>query len=222
MYMNVQNICIRNQAAWNTVTAFSNSYGSFSGVVNDINSLNKQLQNNSKGITDTKKQLKKTMAEKTMVLVGAMKAYANFSQVTTLAGVISTTSSTITSAKDVDADDICLNIVDKATSVLPQLADFGTTQVQIDAAVAAINAFVGTIGKPKTEIVLNKTYNEQVASLFKEADSLLSGQLDGMILRFKEENENFHNEYLNARKIGGYSSVKKEETTEAEGDKKEA
>lgn len=214
MYMSVKNICVRNQVAWNTVPAFNSSFGSFSTHVEKINALNKQLSNGTKSTTDNKRQLKKTMVDLSMVLVGAIKAYVSVSKDASLAGVSATTASSISSAKDVDADDLCLNIVDKAVSVLPHLADFGTTQAEVDAAKAAITAFADMVGKPKTEILVNKSYNEQVSALFKETDDLLSGQLDAMMLRFKTNNEVFYSEYNSARRIGGFPPPKKDEVKE--------
>ena len=211
MYMNVKNICARNQVAWNTVPAFNSSFGSFSTQVEKINALNKQLQNSTKSTTDAKKQLKKKMVEETMVLVGAIKAHVNITKDASLSGASLITASTIASAKDVDADDLCMNVVDKAVSVLTQLADFGITQAEVDSAKAAINAFAEMVGKPKTEILINKSYNEQVSSLFREADNVLSGQLDAMMLRFKTNNEVFYSEYNSARRIGGFPPPKKEE-----------
>jgi hypothetical protein len=212
MFMNATDVCIQNKSAWNGIVAFNNSFAAFSAKVGKINVLNTQLQNSSKTTTEQKNFLKSEMAHRTMAVVGSIKAYATVTKNIPLLEVAGITLSTIMSTKDVDADDVCLNVVEKAKTVLPALADYGTTQVEIDAVTAAITAFTEMIGKPKTAILTNKSYNEQISALFKEADTHLSGELDALMNRFKLTDEVFYNAYHAARKMPSPSISKKDET----------
>jgi hypothetical protein len=214
MFINTSDVCKQHQQAWSGIVAFNNSFNFFTAKIAKINELNTQLQNSSKTTTEQKNFLKKTMADKTMVIVGSLKAYASVNKDISLQEVSNITAGKIMASKDVDADDVCLNVIEKAKSILPGLADFATTQTEIDVAVTAINAYTDMVGKPKTAILNNKSYNEQINALFKEANAHLSGELDAMMNHFKTTNEVFYNAYTAARKVPSPVNKKEEEPTE--------
>ena len=220
MYMNVQSICTKNNTAWTTIPAFKKSYDNFVAGVKQLNELNTQLQNKSIPTTISKKATKQTMADRTMVLIGAAKAYASVVKDTALAARINYTHSQIMATKDVDADDMCMAVVEVVRGILPNLSEYAVSQTEFDATIGAIHNFSQLIGAPKSDIMTVKSLNEQMVAVFKNTDTILDEQLDNLMVNFKFTNETFFKEYTSARKIKAAAAAKKEEpakNTPAEG-----
>jgi hypothetical protein len=85
--------------------------------------------------------------------------------------------------------------------------------MELDAAALAINNFSEMIGKPKKDILVNKSTNEQIAAIIKSADNILNEEIDGLMQRFKTTREVFYNEYTSAKRLGGGSARKAEGET---------
>ncbi len=201
MFLAVIKICTANATAFGTLPAFGKAYTKFTALVEAINADNKNLQGDRTGITEDKYAQRQAMATATLVVSGALQAYANEVNNHTLAADANVVETDILQSKETDSDDICLHIHDLGMANLAQLADYGITQATLTALETTITNFTTKIGTPRQHVINTKTTRGNLETHFKEAETLLDKQLDKLMLVLKPTNADFYSQYIDARNI---------------------
>jgi hypothetical protein len=201
MYDAVSQFLNTYNAVWSGNSTIAGMVTAFNGHISVLNASDMAQKTITKGITETKKQAKLTMANAAMVIAKAGKAYASATNNLTLAANFNYSLSDIKEARDTDADDICQNIHDALQPFIASTSAYGANAASQTALQNAINAFSGLIGKPRSQqtIIINATLT--IAQHFDAANALLKDQLDPIMAQYKTVNAPFYNQYNAARVI---------------------
>ena len=81
------------------------------------------------------------------------------------------------------------------------MSDYQVNNTIIDSLQFLLNQFDVLIQSPRQAIIVNSEATKRLKELFKHADKTLKHELDGLMLRYKESNPDFYDEYINARII---------------------
>ena len=98
----------------------------------------------------------------------------------------------------------CHRVVSLARENLTILEGSGTEETQIDELEALANTMGSMIGEPRVSQAERKAANESLSAAINQVVTLLSEQLDRLMVRFKLSNTDFFAEYMNARHIVAY------------------
>ncbi len=201
MYQAVRTHLGTNQAIWSGVPAFVTAEAAFRGEVTNIQSLAQDQQQPSTGVTSAKQQLRGTMADAAMPIVGPLKALAAVTQDTELAADSDFTRSDFIYGRDTVGADNADKIHGLAAARVTELANYSVTQQQVDDLRSAIDAYRDSIGRPRQVIGTKAAATEQLEAAFVRADAVLNEQLDNLVEIFRLSQPAFYLGYQNARQI---------------------
>lgn len=201
MYLAVQKVCADNSSVWNGIVACTNAVTELQNKINEITAKRQIQEDNTKGITEDKTELRNKMVEKAMFVKGAIQAYATNTNNHALYESVNYSASEIKRIADTIARDRALLIYNKGNSNLTSLSDYGVNAGVLSGLQSSINDFAGIMASPRTAKSISKAATLEISELINEADVIVKKKLDKLMLQFKESNEAFYNTYLNAREI---------------------
>ena len=200
MFLNTQD-CLDNYSAdWTAIPIMLNYKNEFDELISRITAKSEDAQS-FMGVSEHKKQVKKTIAMKVSSLSGIIQAYASGNNNTDLANKSKTTLSEIEKIKDQDLDAIVKNIVKIAQEKMNELSVYGISDNMLTEILTSLDEFNAMIGKPRS--ILNSKFValETVAQLFDECNNLLRTKVDKVMLMFRETKPEFYSSYERARTI---------------------
>lgn len=136
-------------------------------------------------------------------IIGAVLSYATENALPELAAKVGYAPSDFIAGKARQVVTRANTIHAAAASVVEELADYGLTPAKLTAFKKKIDAFDGIKTSPRADIVYRSAANQLLPQLVRTAVNILNGQLDGLMVQFKDEHPNFYEEYFAARAIVG-------------------
>ena len=216
MYLAVRAVCDRNTNTWQPLQAFGDAYTEFGKRVQNIENIAQSQATDFTGISADKQLLRETMADATVETAKAVYAYAKRAKNNDLAAKTDVSRSSILGGRDTIAADTARSVHAAANANVASLAPYGITAGKLTALKAAIDAYAGSIAKPRDARAAGATATTQLANEFDAADALLTDQMDTLVPQFKSNNVTFVTDYQNARIIvdyvGGVSPAKPKPT----------
>jgi len=213
MYLAVIAACDRNKATWQALQAFGDAYADYGTHVQNIQNIAQSQAADSTGLSADKQQLREAMGDLTVEVAGAVYAYARKAKNNDLAAKVKVNRSDILGGRDTSAGDLARSVHAAATANVANLGPYGLTADKLAALKAAIDAYVGSIAKPRDARASGATATSQLADEFDAADEVLADQMDTLVVQFRSANPAFVTDYQNARVIvdstGGASSKAK-------------
>jgi F0F1-type ATP synthase delta subunit len=92
-------------------------------------------------------------------------------------------------------------ILNLAKQYAPELSNLTIDNAQIDEMEQAIETFNAVIAKPMDVITEKKQQTTNLAQLFAKLNSILYDKLDKIMVLYKENHEDFYNEYRTSRNL---------------------
>ena len=201
MYLAVNAVCDRNKSTWQALQAFGDAYADFGTHVQNIQNIAQSQAADSSGLSADKQQLRGQMADATVEIANAVYAYARKARNNDLAAKVNVNRSGILGGRDTAAADLARSIHAAASANLANLGPYGVTDAKLTALKSAIDAYAGSIARPRDARASSATATSQLASEFDAADTVLGDQMDTLVLQFKSANPAFVTDYSNARVI---------------------
>lgn len=153
------------------------------------------------GITVSKADLKKSACTSGSTVAAALFAYATSINDPILQAKANFTYSDLFKLKDDELPVILQNIHDDANTVVASLAPFGVTAAILTSLQNVTDDYAAEVSAPRNAVAQRKSYKTQLKTLFKEADTLLTTQLDKLALQLKAAQPGFYMTYKNNRII---------------------
>jgi hypothetical protein len=194
-------VLVKYHDTWTALPAFSASVEAFRSVVAQIRGVGADRATSTTGLTQTKADKKRLMAELALTLAGSGFAYANKQKDKTLQAMFKNSFSEPSGRSDNKSLDRCQAIHNQLVKLLPSLGDFQITNADVEELHVAIQAFKDAIGEKGSTKGTNVANTRRLSLLFSEADNLLKNELDKLMLRFRKSNPEFYNAYANARSV---------------------
>ena len=100
---------------------------------------------------------------------------------------------------------------------LPSLEGYSITEPELVVFDGQISAYEGDLPNHRVSVSERKAANAKLKDLYKEADEVLTSQIDRLMFRFSTAKPDFYAAYLNARKVVDYGTRhEKSESNEAD------
>ena len=190
MYRATEKHCDDNALIIAAVPAFQTA-STISKAIADIINITQLKDVALTGITIDKSNSKQTLCQIAADMAGIISAFASATSNNTLKQEVNFPVSKLLKTRDDELAPRCQNIHAKAVANLAALADYGITAAMLTGLQTAINNYSAETPKPRTALSQRKTYNANLAVLFKETDAILRDQLDKLVMTFKTSNPDF-------------------------------
>ena len=204
MYKAVQHICALNQADWNDLPAFVNTFSTFSTKVGQLDQLAEKQGMRLKGVrADLEVQRSKTI-QKAIVVQGALIAFTKDSENIVLRESLRFAESGLRRASHALCIQRIHHVLESATLHLSNLNDYGVTQVLVDDLELNLALLQEAVNTPRAAVVDRKQFTHAIRDLIQEIDQLLSDKLDQLSLVLRPAHAEFYDRYHYARTIVEY------------------
>jgi hypothetical protein len=191
-----------NAAAIATIPALGLAVPEWTGVVALIQTLGNKQGADLTGLAEAKANLRALMARRALIVKNKVGPFAARTGDAVLAAKVDVNPSDFVRARDTEADDIAIRILEAAQANEAALvADYGLTAALLDGLESAIEGYSALIGKPAAAIKGRKSMTEQLDAEFAAADALLETQIDPLIASLELDFPAFVADYANAKKI---------------------
>ena len=201
MYQTVKQHCSDNQTIWNKYLPFTDAFGRFETIFNGIDSYAQVQTLITKGVANDKQNSKDAIATKATDLCGIVRAYASKNNNQTLKKAVDYKFTLLRRKRDTLFVDTIKTIANQVEENLFNLADYNITATDLTELNNLIKNFNTILSSPRSKTTVRKNATKQLSVLFKEADTILKEELDGLVSNFKATNPDFVNQYTNARMI---------------------
>jgi hypothetical protein len=172
----------------------------------DLLGQHRQVQEtDNTGLTDNKIDLRLNLINHILPLSAAIKSHAIFTKNKELKAKASYTRSDLLNAPDPVLYDICLLLLNLATPILPELAKYFVDQQKCDFLETLLANFKAAIPQKRVANSASKVSTANIGEVFNSLTLFLKEEMDVLMLLYQQTNPDFYNEYLNARKIVGYT-----------------
>lgn len=201
MYYVVVDICNAHKKIWLTIPAFAESFDEFHSVFKEIQTVDEIKLTNTTGIAKNKKAAKYKLIDEVFKLIGSLTAYASMEKNHELKQMVNYNIWTLQRMRDTELESICRGILDTGTDVITALADYGTTESDLEVLQNKISEYDRLISAPRDAITHKAMATTMLKELFAKADHILKEQMDQLMVLFKDQNRDFYMLYFNSRKI---------------------
>jgi len=158
---------------------------------------------------EAKNEQKELCTELLLPLSGATSVYATDTHNTELKQKVDLNASELKKGSQTVFAQRMLGFNALIAPLLDQLMPYGITQAMLDEHREASELFVAMLPQSREKQKLLKTSSEKLEADINNAIlTIIEARLDKMMLIYKNTNPDFYNQYVNARKIGGWSRPK--------------
>jgi hypothetical protein len=215
MYQVVILRCDDNITIVDLNTAFKNSFADFKAISAQIGAKAQIAGAVITGIAANKSVSRNDLCSNAARIAGLIYAYAAKTGNNELKQAVNFSKTDLIRLKDGEHAPVCQNIHDAGIANKNALVDYGVTTEKLAALQAAIDGYTGEVARPRAAIVDRKVTKAQIKELFKQADAILTEQMDNLIEDFAADNPEFVAQYKAARIIIDPKTGKKltDETT---------
>jgi hypothetical protein len=202
MYRAVDNNLTANETTWKPNKGFSGIVDDFRKEKADFDVAAQKQAKETKGITDNKNATKMAVIKEAVLMTGNVRAYAKKNGHIDLFDQMNFSQTTFIRFTEVNLKVVLGNIYD-AVKGITDGGDFGVNTASVNKLKALIDAFVKTLGDPRTARDARKTATADIEEHIARVDEELD-LIDGMIGNFEDANHEFVSNHYNARGIDDY------------------
>lgn len=201
MYRAVEKHGDNNSTIIAAVPAFQTAFTNFKAKIAAITNTAQLKDTPLTGMVVDKSSSKQTLCEIATDTAGVIFAFASATGNQTLKQEVNFNLSKLLQTRDEQLAPRCQNIHARAIENKDALEDYGITDTKLTALQTAINNYAAETPKPRTALSQRKTLTSNLRQLFKDADAILTEQMDKLVSNFKAANPDFVATYETVRII---------------------
>jgi hypothetical protein len=201
MARSTQNYLDTNNATWSAIPIANTFKTELDDQLLGVGEQLKGTGVSTKGITIGKNDLKKQISIKTVVLSGALSAYATASKNPDLLSNGSFAKSDVTSMRDIELPGRLTGFTDLLTAHLKPLVPYGVSRPQVTDLLTSVDDFREQVGQPRLIQSKANVAKKAAETLVENALEILNDKMDNVMLQFKFSNPSFYEGYKRARVI---------------------
>lgn len=190
-----------HKPVWTTHPAFLRGAERFYGSINVLAALAQAQGTPITGIAVDKDRLAESLIARTLVVSGAIAAWASETDNRTLFDRADVKEGELQKLRDAELDDAAQVQHDLALDNLAVMPDYGLTNALLADLQSAITAYTPLVGKAYAERSKRKSVTDAIPDEFARADKILDEQLDRLVRQFETDHKSFVDAYRNARRI---------------------
>ena len=130
-YRALKGVCETNKSVWTKMKAFADGFAEFTDMVEGIEELAATQASPTTGITQDKRNLRRTMAKAALAIAGPVGAFAAKTNNRELLAKVDFRLSALLSGRDKTSLDRCQGIQAATATVVKQLADYNITAADL-------------------------------------------------------------------------------------------
>jgi hypothetical protein len=200
---------------WNGHKAFAGKVLKIVNNTNAIEALVPQTMAGTGSSTSQKRQLKETMLQATLYLIGAGQPYAADEQDAGLEARMNFSYSDLILGSHLACLGRCRNIYTFLLPFADRLGDYSITPEHFVAQNNACNAFEDVISKPVSTRKDIQNANQQLTKLIDETVDIFKSHVDNFVKMMAAAQPEFYAGYKNARVIGGRSKARTDQPVDS-------
>ncbi|MBL7729824.1 MAG: carboxypeptidase-like regulatory domain-containing protein [Chitinophagaceae bacterium] len=201
MFHLVLTFCKRNIDIIKKLPAFGYAYNTFEAIVNTIDAAAPAAARKTTGPAAAKKQLRKNLQAKALSISSRLFAYAADKDDPALKEKISYTNRDLNRLQGEELAPVCKVILETATELLPEMADYNLTQARLDELNVLIQSYVTFIPVPQLEANDIRATARRIRLLFEEAEKVLEEKMDNLAYSIRDNEPDFYAGYTDSRKV---------------------
>lgn len=201
MYISVQDVLDDNTREWSAIPILNDLKIEFNRVVSSIAETSKDVSAKPITLPEKKDKARKQLAEKALILSGALEAYSSIIEDDILKGIVALRRIDLASARDIELEGMILPVIEEAKARRYELINFGITDSVIRDLEMALLGYLDLVGLSKKEDRNENGVLPNLENLFIKGDYLLGVKMDKLMVQFKNPNPEFYSGYLCARVI---------------------
>ena len=201
MYRAVETLMDNNAAKTGPIAALATAITNFKNLIGEIETAEQEKQTATTGKTASKGEAEAVLISEAVTIAAALKALGSVLNDKELLEAGSETKSSLYGTRDTDLITKAQLIHDFANTNAVALADYGITPAMITSLQTRITEFNSALGTREESMALRVAAGAEVEGFFKDADNILTNQMDTIMEVFRESDTQFYNEYKNARVI---------------------
>ena len=201
MYRTVILFCNNNLSTINVNAAFLAVLALITTKVSTLLTNETAARKQTKGVAQDKGTQRATLCLNAFDIASIVFAYATEINNLTLQQAVKFSITDLEKTKDDLLAPTCNNIKKAASDNLAALAGYGIVAATLTTFQTNIDAYSGSVPKPRLAKTAKTTSNKNVKTTFKEIDAILKTRMDKLAPTFRTTAPNFLTEYKEARKI---------------------
>lgn len=201
MFRAVSKHAKKNQAITDTIVAFKNGIIALDVKITAIQTTSGEADLATSGVTTGKNQLQEALVQSTFSHISPTMAYALSINDTTLEAQMNLSETDLRRLNDDQLPQDAQTLLGIINNLVGSLGDYGITPATITSWQQDITNYLAVIANPRLAITHRATLNEELVTIFKEANTVLKKTLDPISVSFKKNNKHYLGDYEKNRII---------------------
>jgi hypothetical protein len=211
MFSTVADHLESHRPVWNGMAPFATAVQTFTNRLTAIDAAAQQQEAPS-AAADAKDAARDDLEEVLFLSCEALGVLAHTSNDHELAALTEVSSTTLEKLPGDELINRARLVLERANARKTELATLMVTQANLDELTAALEKFSALRNQPRTAVVERTTHTQTLESLIREANEMLTNQLDRMVSLFSRTNPEFVAGYEAARRIVDRTATHKTKT----------
>lgn len=201
MFNAVQSYLDANTSVWTGIPIIGQLKNDFDSQLLELQESAAKQEAAQVYVSGNKTLLKKVVSEKADIMNDVLEAYAALNNIEELEHKANKSYSDFYRLPNQEFITSVKETISLLTENLSQLADYGTTETQLDDLKASFDRFLAISGQPRQYRIASKTATSSLEEAFTAITDLLNNQLDKLMKSFKRTQSNFYSGYQASRII---------------------
>ncbi|MBI3502286.1 MAG: hypothetical protein HY063_10880 [Bacteroidetes bacterium] len=201
MFRSVSKHASKHQPITDTIVAFKNGIIALNVKITAIQTTSGEADLAISGVTENKNQLQEALVQSTFSHISPTMAYAVSINDTTLEGEMNYSITDLQRLNDDQLGQDAQTLLGIVNNLISSLSDYGITPATINSWQQDINNYLAVLANPRIAITHRATLNEELVTIFKEANTILKKTLDPISVSFKANNKQYLSDFEKARVI---------------------
>jgi hypothetical protein len=193
-----------NQAKWQTINPIAQAYSQLHNLIEQVDATLLSVNDPNAGELEQKKNLQLSLIDEGFEIVSYIYAFAGATNNTVLKGKVDFPVSLLRNLRDGELSNKLRAVLELMAGHEAELEQYGATQQKADIVRNLINRYEQQLPKTRNNLSEQKSGNEMIKQTLKTAITLVTEQLDKLMIRFKKEDPSFYTAYKANRKIVDY------------------
>ncbi|HKR03642.1 MAG TPA: carboxypeptidase-like regulatory domain-containing protein [Bacteroidia bacterium] len=191
-----------NKPIWQGLLSYSNGMTAMDLKIQAIYATDSQQEEDNKGVTRTRKQVKTAMANVASSTASCLQSFASVNDDQNLYSQMQIELSDIMRAKDATAIGKCNLVLQKASGLpLAAIEPFGISQLVIDTLEQSIEDYKGVAASTGDVRTIRKGLTKNLTTLTGEANKIMRTQLLKMGKQWRTSHPDFYEGMVNSAKV---------------------
>jgi len=193
-----------NQSLWQDSVPFVNAVNQLEALIAQIEATRMITDENRSGMVAEKTKLQNSLITKAFEITSMLHAMASSLKNQILLGKVDFPISELQRQRDGGLASICKGIAILARENMPGLIEYKITEPELTGYEGQIAQYESGLPNHRVSVSERKAANVKLKDLHKQADDVLSNQIDRLMVRFSTANPDFYASYHNAHKVVDY------------------